>query len=630
MAGLTRILSIALMAASGLISQSPMADAQAVTPVRTEVGVVASLFDLSQVSLSDNSRWLDNQGRTLSYLKTADVERLLYNFRANHKLDTKGAAALSGWEAPNFPFRTHSQGHFLSAWSQCWATLKDTTCRDRATKFVAELAKCQANNGAAGFQAGYLSGFPESEITAVEDRTLTSGNVPWYSLHKTMAGLLDVWRHIGSDEAKSVLLKMANWADTRTSRLSYAKMQTMMDTEFGGMNDVLAEIYYYTGDSRYLAAAQRFDHAKVFDPLALNRDQLNNNHANTQVPKWIGAAREYKQTGNTKYRDIARNAWNITVAAHTYAIGGNSQAEHFRPPNAIAAFLKQDTAEACNSYNMLKLTRELWTIDPAASYFDYHERTALNHLLGQQDPASGHGHVTYFTPLNAGGRRGVGPAWGGGTWSTDYASFWCCQGTGLETNTKYMDSIYGFDKTSLFVNLFIPSKLNWKQRNVMISQATTFPQSDTTTLTVTGSATFQLKVRIPSWTAAGASIAINGQAQTVTLTPGTYATIASRDWKSGDTVTIKLPMRLRLIKANDNANVAAVAYGPVVLSGNYGNTALGANPTLTLGSVARRTGSLGFKAQANGQNVNLDPFYDAHGHNYVVYWNVQGQLPTGI
>lgn len=199
----------------------------------------------------------------------------------------------------------------------------------------------------------------------------------------------------------------------------------MMGTEFGGMNDVMTEIYYWTGDSRYLAAAQRFDHAVVFDPLALNQDKLNGLHANTQVPKWIGAAREYKQTGNTKYLDIARNAWNFTVGAHTYAIGGNSQSEHFRAPNAIAGFLNQDTAEACNSYNMLKLTRELWTIDPAASYFDFHERAVLNHLLGQQDPSSSHGHITYFTPLNAGGKRGVGPAWGGGTWSTDCESAWC-------------------------------------------------------------------------------------------------------------------------------------------------------------------------------------------------------------
>jgi len=629
MGGLTRILGAALMAAASVLV--PMADAQAVPPARGEIGVKASLFDLSQVTLTDTSRWLDNQGRTLTYLKNVDMERLLYVFRNNHKLGTNGAATNGGWDAPDFPFRSHMQGHFLSAWSQCWASLQDTTCRDRAIYFTAELAKCQANNAAAGYAAGYLSGFPESEITAVEDRTLTSGNVPYYALHKTLAGLLDVWRHTGDATAKTVLLSLADWVDTRTSKLSYAKMQAMMGTEFGGMNDVLTEIYYWTGDSRYLAAAQRFDHAAVFDPLALNKDQLDGLHANTQVPKWIGAAREYKQTGNTKYLDIARNAWNITVGAHTYAIGGNSQSEHFRAPNAIAGYLNQDTAESCNSYNMLKLTRELWTIDPSASYFDFHERAVLNHLLGQQDPSSAHGHVTYFTPLNAGGKRGVGPAWGGGTWSTDYDSFWCCQGTGIETNTKYMDSIYGFDTSSLYVNLFIPSKLNWKQRNVMVSQTTTFPQSDTTTLTISGSSTFQLRIRIPSWTSSsGAKILVNGQAVSgTTLTPGTYATIASRAWQTGDTVTVTLPMALRLIGANDKpTTVAALAYGPVVLSGNYGTTALSGNPTLPLGSVVRKTG-LNFQGTtSDGKTVDIGPFFDAQGFNYVVYWNVQGSLPT--
>jgi uncharacterized protein len=193
----------------------------------------------------------------------------------------------------------------------------------------------------------------------------------------------------------------------------------MMETEFGGMNDILAEISYWTGDKRWLTTAQRFDHAAVFDPLAADEDQLNGLHANTQVPKWIGAVREFKETGNARYQDIARNAWDITIDAHTYAIGGNSQSEHFRPPNAIASYLTSDTAEACNTYNMLKLTKGLWSMDPDPLYFDFYENALINHLLGQQDPSSNHGHITYFTPLVSGGHRGVGPAWGGGTWSTD-------------------------------------------------------------------------------------------------------------------------------------------------------------------------------------------------------------------
>ncbi|RYP56101.1 hypothetical protein DL771_012164 [Monosporascus sp. 5C6A] len=621
--GLVHTLSTKLLPLSSIIG-FPLGAAQIVPPVRHETGVSAYTFDLSQVQLTD-SRWLDNQDRTLGYLKSVDVERLLYNFRANHGLSTNGASRNGGWDAPDFPFRSHVQGHFLTGWSQCWATLRDTTCRDRAKYFAAELAKCQANNKKVGFGFGYLSGFPESEFTALERRTLSNGNVPYYAIHKTLAGLLDVWRHIGDTNAESVLMSLAEWVYDRTGKLNYGQMQNMMSTEFGGMNDVLAEIYYWNGDSRWLETARRFDHAAVFDPLAADQDRLSGLHANTQVPKWIGAAREYKQTGTTRYRDIAKNAWDMTVHNHTYAIGGNSQAEHFRNPDAIAAHLTSDTCEACNTYNMLKLTRELWTLTPDPSYFDYYETALINHLLGQQDPSSSHGHVTYFTPLNPGGHRGVGPAWGGGTWSTDYNSFWCCQGTGLETNTKFMDSIYAYDNSSLYINLFTPSKLNWSQRNTMITQTTNFPVGETTRLTVTGNGTWDMKIRIPSWTS-NATISVNGEKMPAS-SPGTYATL-SRTWNSGDTVTVQLPMSLRLIAANDNPNVAAVAFGPVILSGDYGSRSLRSNPILELASISRGSeSSLQFRGIANGEMVNLGPFFDAHGHNYVVYWSISGKLP---
>lgn len=553
-------------------------------------------FELGQVRLTA-SRWLDNQNRTRNYLRFVDVDRLLYNFRANHRLSTNGAAANGGWDAPTFPFRTHVQGHFLTAWAQLYAVTGDTTCRDRATHMVAELAKCQANNSAAGFNAGYLSGYPESDFTALEQRTLSNGNVPYYTIHKTLVGLLDVWRHIGSTQARDVLLALAGWVDWRTGRLSGQQMQAMLGTEFGGMNTVLTDLYQQTGDARWLTVARRFDHATVFDPLASNQDRLNGLHANTQVPKWIGAAREYKATGTTRYRDIATNAWNICVNTHTYAIGGNSQAEHFRAPNAIAGYLNQDTCESCNTFNMLTLTRELFALDPnRVALFDYYEQAWLNQMIGQQNPADDHGHVTYFTPLNPGGRRGVGPAWGGGTWSTDYGTFWCCQGTGLEMHTRLMDSIYFRSDNTLIVNLFVPSVLNWSERGITVTQTTSYPNSDTTTLQVTGNVggTWAMRIRIPGW-ATGATVSVNGVAQTITTTPGSYATL-NRSWTSGDTVTVRLPMRIVMRAANGNTNVAAITYGPVVLSGNYGST------------------------------VNLGPFHDAHGHNYTVYWDTSGTV----
>ncbi|OLF09849.1 hypothetical protein BLA60_18200 [Actinophytocola xinjiangensis] len=591
---------------------------------RAEIGDLAAAFDLGEVRLTAG-RWLDNQNRTLSYLRFVDVNRLLYNFRANHRLSTNGAAPLGGWEAPDFPFRTHSQGHFLTAWSQAYATLGDTTCRDRATLMVAELAKCQANNAAAGFAAGYLSGFPESDFDALEAGSPRS--VSWYAVHKTVAGLLDVWRLVGSTQARDVLLNLADWVDRRTGRLSYDTMQRVLGTEFGGMNAVLTDLYQQTGDARWLTSARRFDHAAVFDPLAARQDRLSGLHANTQVPKWVGAAREYKATGTTRYRDIAVNAWDITVDAHTYVIGGNSQAEHFRAPDAIAAHLARDTAEACNTYNMLKLTRELWLLDPTrVAYVDFYERALLNHLIGQQNPADAHGHICYFTGLNPGHRRGTeGPAWGGGTWSTDYGTFWCCQGTGIETNTKLADSVYFRDGTTLFVNLFTPSVLTWSERGITVTQTTTYPVSDTVTLSVTGSAggSWTMRIRVPGWTT-GATVSVNGVVQDIATTPGTYAAV-TRSWASGDTVTVRLPMRVVAEPANDNPGVGALTYGPVVLAGNYGNATPAAPPALDVASVTRTSpSSLAFTATADGSPVNLGPFHDAHGFNYTVYWTIGG------
>ncbi|WP_440902576.1 beta-L-arabinofuranosidase domain-containing protein [Actinosynnema sp.] len=604
------------------------ARAASVPPARPDIGAAASAFDLGQVRLTPG-RWMDNQNRALAYLRFVDPDRLLYNFRANHRLSTAGAAPLAGWEAPDFPFRTHSQGHFLTAWAQAWAVLGDTTSRDRANYLVAELAKCQANNPAAGFTAGYLSGFPESDLDALEAGTPKA--VSYYALHKTLAGLLDVWRHLGSTQARDVLLRFAGWVDWRTARLSQATMQRVLATEFGGMNAVLADLHQQTGDARWLTAAQRFDHAAVFDPLAANQDRLNGLHANTQVPKWIGAAREYKATGTTRYRDIATNAWNITVAAHTYVIGGNSQAEHFRAPNAIAAHLATDTAEACNTYNMLKLTRELWLLEPSkAAYFDFYERALLNHLIGQQNPADAHGHTCYFTGLNPGHRRGrTGPAWGGGTWSTDYSTFWCCQGTGIETNTKLADSIYFRDGTTLTVNLYTPSVLTWSERGITVTQSTTYPVGDTTSLTVTGGASgsWTMRLRIPTWTS-GATIAVNGAPQNVTAAPGSYASL-TRSWTSGDTVTLRLPMRVTTAPAPDNPNVVAVTYGPVVLAGDFGNTALSALPALDVASITRTSATaLAFTARSGGSTVTLGPFHDAHGFNYSVYWSTGGGTTT--
>ncbi|MDT0268640.1 glycoside hydrolase family 127 protein [Streptomyces sp. DSM 44915] len=622
--------AVAASATGATLGSTPARAATGAAPTAPAAAAVAPTahpFEPGQVRLTA-SRWLDNQQRTLNYLRFVDVDRLLYNFRANHGLSTQGAAPNGGWDAPDFPFRTHMQGHFLTAWARTHAETGDQTCRDKALLMVAELARCQANNAAVGFGDGYLCGFPESDFTALEERTLDNGNVPYYVIHKTLAGLLDVWRHLASTQARDVLLGLAGWVDARTGRLTREQTQAMLATEFGGMNAVLTDLHLLTGDPRWLAVAQRFDHDAVFDPLAAGLDQLAGLHANTQVPKWIGAVREYRATGTTRYLDIATHAWDFCVGAHTYAIGGNSQAEHFRAPHAIAGHLRHDTCESCNTFNMLTLTRELFTLDPTrAALFDFYERAWLNHMIGQQDPASEHGHITYFTPLNPGGRRGVGPAWGGGTWSTDYDSFWCCQGTGLEMHTRLMESVYFHSEEALIVNLFVPSVLTWAERGITVTQTTSFPVSDTTTLTVTGDAggSWALRVRVPGWTS-GATISVNGAEQDVDTTPGGYATL-TRSWASGDTVTVRLPMRAVPEPANDDPGVVALVYGPVILSGDYGDRTLDALPRLDPSSLTR-TGAdtLAFTATADGATVPLGPFHDAHGHNYTVYWRISGRV----
>ncbi|KAB8161928.1 hypothetical protein FH609_025250 [Streptomyces sp. 3MP-14] len=594
----------------------PTATALAVPPAREDLGVLARPFDLGRVTLGPG-RARANMERTLEYLRFVDVDRLLYNFRLNHGLSTEGAEQCYGWEAPDFEFRTHSQGHFLTAWTHAFLTTGEEVFRAQARAMVAGLAACQA--APTEFNAGYLSGFPESDFDTVE--TGQRKGVPYYCLHKTLAGLLDVWRHLGEEQARDVLLAFAGWVDWRTGRLTPEQMQTCLRIEFGGMNAVLTDLYQQTGDERWLTVARRFDHAAVLDPLAAGEDELAGLHANTQIPKIVGCAREFKATGEDRYRQIAVTFWEIVTNDHTYVIGGNSVAEHFRPPGEIARHLTQDTCESCNTYNMLKLTRELFALDPArVALLDYYERALFNQLIGQQDPQDPHGHVCYFTPTNPGGRR---------TYSNDYHAFTCCQGTGLETQTKLMDSVFFQDDAGLYVSLFVNAELDWTERGVTVAQTTDFPAADTTTLTVTGEpGAWALRLRVPGWSE-GATVSVNGEPwDDADTAPGGWA-VVDRAWASGDTVTLRLPMRLALAGTPDNAAVQAVTYGPLVLSGAYGDDDLnGQLPVLDTDSLAPADEPLTFTATADGAEVTLIPFLDAHHHNYTVYWDADGRAGT--
>ena len=422
-------------------------------------------------------------------------------------------------------------GHYLSALSLMYASTGDAELKQRVDYLVAGLAECQSNSVSAGFHAGYLSAFPESFIDRVENRKPVWA--PWYTLHKIMAGLFDASQLCGNAQALEVLTNMANWVKFRVDNLPEEKMQASLDTEFGGMNEVLANLYGVTGNADYLKTAEAFNQKTIFDPLARGEDKLNGLHANTQIPKMIGAARQYELTGDARDADIAKFFWERVALHRSYVIGGHSDREHFFPTNDFAKHLSAETAETCNTYNMLKLTRHLFAWQPDATTMDFYERALYNDILASQDPDTG--MFTYFMSLKPGHFK---------TYSTPDISFWCCVGTGMENHAKYGDTIYFHGDNSLFVNLFIPSELSWPEKNLVVRQETKFPESDTTVLTfqTPTPAQLALKIRWPAW-AEKISVRVNGKKQKISGAPGSYVSL-DREWHNGDRVEIQLPMKL--------------------------------------------------------------------------------------
>jgi hypothetical protein len=442
-----------------------------------------------------------------------------------------------------------------------------------------------------------------------------------------MAGLLDQYTLSGNQQAMTVLLGMAAWADARTAPLPYERMQSVLRVEFGGMNDVLTRLHLLTGDPAHLRTARRFDHEELYAPLAAGRDELAGRHANTEIAKVVGAPYGYEATGDRRYLDIARTFWRAVVEHHTYAIGGNSNLEFFGPPDEIVSRLSEDTCENCNSYNMLKLGRQLFLHEPnRTAYMDHYEWTLHNQMLGEQDPDSEHGFVTYYTGLWAGSHRqpkgGLGAA--PGSYSGDYDNFSCDHGTGLETHTKFADTIYFQSADALYVNLFIPSEAHWRRHRVTIRQHAV--HEDTVRITVAeGGGRFALKVRIPGWLADGrgrARVRVAGHPHTGPIEPGSYLTL-DRRWRAGDTVELTLPREPVWRPAPDNPQVRSVSYGPLVLAGTYGATELATIPEIRPESLRPVRGGEGaFTAEAGGAAVTLKPFHQVHHENYTVYWAV--------
>jgi DUF1680 family protein len=584
--------------------------------VRDVVPLKVQAFPLESVRLLDgpfkHAMELDQK-----YLLALDVDRLLYNFRINAGLPSQ-AQPLGGWEEPKGELRGHFVGHYLSACALMYASTGNEAFRNKGNAVVAGLAECQDKIG-----TGYLSAYPESFIDRVEKRVPVWA--PYYTLHKIFAGLEDMYVYCGNQQALTMARKFGDWAIARNSKLTDEQMQAMLGTEHGGMNETLADLYALTGEDNYLKLSLRFNHHKVLDPAERQEDKLTGLHANTQIPKFIGNARQYELTGQLPLKTASLFFWNMVVKERSYVIGGHSDGEMFSAKERLSQALGPNTTETCNTYNMLKLTRHLLCWDPKAEYADYYERALYNHILASQNPETG--MMCYYVPLRAGSRR---------NYNTHNDSFWCCTGTGVENHAKYGDSIYFHNDQELYVNLFIASELDWKAKGVKLRQETRFPDEGSTRLTFTCARPVELtlQVRHPFWATQGFEIRVNGKKEPAQGEPGSFVAV-KRNWRSGDRVEIAFPLGLRLEAFKDNPDRFAIMAGPLVLGGavdtrrpfpaivaDKATLLAGLKPVAGNPNTFRGPADLflipGEKAEGG---VVLEPFYRLYDRRYETYWD---------
>ena len=602
---------------------------------RKDVAKKAEPFPMMQVRLLP-SAFRDAQEWNRGFMSRLPVEKLVYNFRANAELPGAPEKPFGGWEQPAngkraSELRGHFTGHFLSASAQLYASTSDNDAKAKADEIVAELAKCQQALG-----GKYLSAFP----TEFWDRLDARKDVwaPFYTIHKIMAGMYDMYRLAGNQQALAVLEGMATWADEWTAPKPEEHMQQILNTEYGGMNEVLYNLATATNNDRWARAGDRFTKKIFFNPLASRRDELRGLHVNTHIPQVMGAARRYEISGDMRFHDVADYFFYEVSSARSYVTNGTSNGEAWLgQPRRLAAELKlsTNTAECCCAYNMLKLARHMYAWDPRPQYFDYYERTLLNHRIGTIQPQTG--HTQYYLSLTPG-------AWK--TFCDDDQCFWCCTGTGVEEYSKLNDSIYWRDGAGIFVNLFIASDLNWTERGFRLRQETKFPEEQGTrfTISVDRPVEMAVRLRIPSWLAAGPTVKVNGKALDATASPGSYLTL-NRTWKNGDKIEMELPMHLRVESMPDDPQMQAFLYGPLVLAGDLGTDgvteensiralgpALRQAPALEIPSfrasgdpsawIKGASAPLTFRTSGQTKDVTLAPLNSVLGKRYSVYWVV--------
>lgn len=595
--------------------------------------IKAKPFNLKQVRLLDGP-FREAMQRDMDYLLHLEPDRLLHTFRLTAGLPTN-AEPYGGWEAPDCQLRGHSLGHYLTACALMYASSGEEVFHTRTAYIVAELEKCQDALPSQGYNPGFLSAYPETFFDLVDRRETVWA--PYYTLHKIMAGLLDAYEHCDNSQALEILEKLAGWLLFRTRRLTQEQMQIALLNEPGGITESLATLYAITQKPEHRELLLAFNHELVLDPLARGEDQLDRMHANTQIPKAIGAACQYEVTGDERSRKIAEFFWQRVALARSYAIGGNSDDELFFPVDRFSQHLSTMSAETCNTYNMLKLTRHIFSWEPSTQVMDFYERALYNHILGSQDPETG--MMTYFVSHKPGHVK---------VYSTPENSFWCCTGTGMENHAKYADTIYSHDDNTLYVNLFIASVLTWAEKGLRLRQETRFPEEGSTRITFDCErpVSMTLKIRNPLW-ARNLQIKINGQSLELDVKPGMYISI-NRQWQEGDVVEIQLPMSLRIETLPNAPDWIAFLYGPIVLVGALGTenmpdvylkdphtrtAAINRLPTPPVQSLEGSHENILASIKPTAEkpltftlhDIEMVPFYRLHHQRYTIYWKLLQQ-----
>ncbi|MFC4403482.1 beta-L-arabinofuranosidase domain-containing protein [Gracilibacillus xinjiangensis] len=572
-----------------------------------------------------------SQEKGKEYLLYLDVDRLIAPcYEAANQQAKK--ERYGGWEKT--PIAGHSIGHWLSAAAQMYYVTGDRQLLEKLKYALAELENVQDSDG-------YLSGFPRTCFDQVftgefdvEHFSLAGSWVPWYSIHKIYAGLIDIYQLIGEQKALQIVIKMADWAYNGLKDLTHNQFQKMLICEHGGMNDSFADLYIITKDERYLELAEKFYHEAILEPLADGTDDLEGKHANTQIPKVIGAAKLYNITGKEKYKRVSTFFWDQVVQYRTYAIGGNSIREHFGPENAEELGIL--TTETCNSYNMLKLTEVIFSWSQEGKYYDFYERALYNHILASQDPESG--MKTYFVSSEPGHFK---------VYNSKDHSFWCCTGTGMENPARYNRGIFYHQANQIFINLFISAK--YETKDVIIKQETGFPQKDVTIVTLEKiDENDSLLIRKPYWLAGDIIVEHNGKNIDYMELNG-YIKLEGK-WQNGDKLNVTTPMNLHKYIAKDDEKKQVIMYGPIVLAGalgreNYPDTDILADhqelnnyPLIEVPTIVTNVDQLEqwihlqdaekliFETvkvgQPGNQKLQLKPFYDIHHERYTIYWNI--------